>query len=90
LQEFLQISCKSPEVLDSSASLPATRRIRLPTMSQYAAECVSMSQRHENMNEKALFLEMATKWLRLAEFAERNEGAVMNPRFCEAQERSSS
>jgi hypothetical protein len=32
-----------------------------------------MSQRRENVGDKALFLKMATMWLRLAEFAEKNE-----------------
>jgi hypothetical protein len=40
---------------------------------RYAAECVSLSQRRENPTDKALFLKMATMWLRLAEFAEKNE-----------------
>jgi hypothetical protein len=38
-----------------------------------AAECMSMCQRAKNPSDKALFLEMATMWLRLAEFAEKNE-----------------
>jgi hypothetical protein len=41
---------------------------------RFAAECVAMSQRHESINEKALFIEMAMMWLRLAEVADRNEG----------------
>ena len=44
------------------------------TYRRYAAECVSMSRQRENINEKTLFLEMASLWLRLAEFAEKNEG----------------
>ncbi len=40
---------------------------------QYAAECVSMSQRRENVSDKALLLQMATMWLHLAQFAETNE-----------------
>jgi hypothetical protein len=40
---------------------------------QYAAECVDMSRRRENVNDKALLLQMATMWLNLAEFAERNK-----------------
>jgi hypothetical protein len=43
------------------------------TYRRYAAECVSMSERGKNPNDKALFLKMATMWLRLAEFAEKNE-----------------
>jgi hypothetical protein len=46
---------------------------------RYAAECVSMSQRRENASDKALLLQMATMWLRLAEFAERNEGTDESP-----------
>ena len=40
---------------------------------RYAAECVSMSQRRENVDDKALLLQMATMWLHLAEFAEKND-----------------
>jgi hypothetical protein len=43
------------------------------TYRRYAAECVSISHRRENINEKAQFLEMASMWLRLAEFAEKND-----------------
>jgi len=46
---------------------------------RYAAECLSMSHRHENKDQKALLMEMAMKWLRLAEFAERNEAADDEP-----------
>jgi hypothetical protein len=41
---------------------------------RYAAECVNMSRRRENVNDKALLLQMATMWLHLAEFAEKNKG----------------
>jgi hypothetical protein len=34
---------------------------------------MSMSNRRDNPSDKALFLRMATMWLRLAEFAEKNE-----------------
>jgi hypothetical protein len=40
---------------------------------RYAAECISMSQRREDVSDKALLLQMATMWLHLAEFAEKNE-----------------
>jgi hypothetical protein len=40
---------------------------------QFAAECVDMSRRRENVNDKALLLQMATMWLHLAEFAERRK-----------------
>jgi hypothetical protein len=40
---------------------------------QHAAECVSMCQRRENVNDKALLLQMATMWFNLAEFAERKK-----------------
>ena len=43
------------------------------TYRRYAAECVSMSQRRENVSDKALLLQMATMWLHLAEFAEKTE-----------------
>jgi hypothetical protein len=42
---------------------------------RYAAECVDMSRRRENVNDKALFLQMATMWPHLAEFAEKTNGA---------------
>jgi hypothetical protein len=40
---------------------------------RYAAECVSMSQRRENVSDKALLLQMATMWLHLAEFTEKSK-----------------
>jgi hypothetical protein len=40
---------------------------------RYAAECVDMSRRRENVNDKALLLQMATMWPHLAELAERNK-----------------
>jgi hypothetical protein len=46
---------------------------------RYAAECVSMSQRRENVDDKALLLQMATMWLHLAEFTERNKGTDDSP-----------
>jgi len=46
---------------------------------RYAAECVSMSQRRENVSDKALLLQMATMWLHLAEFAEKNESTEGSP-----------
>jgi len=49
------------------------------TYRRYAAECVSMSQRRENVSDKALLLQMATMWLKLAEFAERNQGKDESP-----------
>jgi hypothetical protein len=41
---------------------------------RYAAECLTLSQRHENVDDKARLITMAQKWLRLAEAAEKNEG----------------
>ena len=40
-----------------------------------AAECVNLSQRRESVSDKALLLQMATMWLRLAEFVEKNDSA---------------
>ena len=40
----------------------------------YAAECIDMSRRRENINDKAMLLQMATMWLHLAEFAEKRKG----------------
>jgi hypothetical protein len=45
----------------------------------YAAECIDMSRRRENINDKAMLLQMATMWLHLAEFAERNKGTEDPP-----------
>jgi hypothetical protein len=45
----------------------------------YAAECIEMSRRRENANDKALLLQMATMWLHLAEFAEKNKGTEDTP-----------
>jgi len=41
----------------------------------HAAECVRLSQVARDSEDSALFMEMAAMWLRLAEFAERNERA---------------
>ena len=49
------------------------------TYRRYAAEGVSMSQRRENVRDKALLLQMATMWLKLAELAERNESTEGSP-----------
>ena len=49
------------------------------TYRRYAAECVSMSQRRESVRDKALLLQMATMWLHLAEFAEKNESTEGSP-----------
>jgi hypothetical protein len=46
---------------------------------RYAAECISMSQKRETVSDKALLLQMATMWLHLAEFAERNKGTDDSP-----------
>jgi hypothetical protein len=40
----------------------------------YAAECIDMSRRRENVKDKALLVQMATMWLHLAELAERPKG----------------
>jgi hypothetical protein len=49
------------------------------TYRRYAAECVSMSRWRENARDKALLLQMATMWLKLAELAERNESTDRSP-----------
>jgi hypothetical protein len=49
------------------------------TYRRYAAECVCMCRWQESISEKALFIEMATKWLRLAELAEKEEPANDSP-----------
>jgi hypothetical protein len=41
---------------------------------RYAAECLTLSQRQENVDHKARLITMAQKWLRLAEVAEKNQG----------------
>jgi hypothetical protein len=40
---------------------------------RYAAECVRVAQDTANPNDKALLLEMARRWLELAERARRSE-----------------
>jgi hypothetical protein len=42
---------------------------------RYAAESIDMFRRRENVNDKALLLQLATMWLHLAEFTEKNKGA---------------
>jgi hypothetical protein len=37
------------------------------TYRRYAAECMQMSQGHLSAENKAMLVEMAAKWLRLAE-----------------------
>ena len=49
------------------------------TYRRYAAECVSMSRRRENVRDKVLHLQMATMWPKLAELAERNESTEGSP-----------
>jgi hypothetical protein len=46
---------------------------------RYAAECISISQQRETVRDKALLLQMATMWLHLAEFAEKNKGTDDSP-----------
>jgi len=40
---------------------------------RYAAECMNMCHQRNNVSEKALLLQMATMWLKLAELAEKND-----------------
>jgi len=49
------------------------------TYRRYAAECVSMSRRRENVRDKVKLLQMATMWPKLAELAERNESTDDEP-----------
>jgi hypothetical protein len=46
---------------------------------RYAAECVNMSWRRENVRDKALLLQMAAMWLHLAEFAEKDKDTDESP-----------
>jgi hypothetical protein len=41
---------------------------------RYAAECLALSQRHANADDKARLISMAENWLRMAEVAEKNQG----------------
>ena len=43
------------------------------TYRRYAAECMKMSQRSRNDDEKTALVEMAAMWLRLADFADKRE-----------------
>jgi hypothetical protein len=45
------------------------------TYRRYAAECMQMSQVHQNDENRAMLVEMAAMWLRLPDFAERSGGA---------------
>jgi hypothetical protein len=45
----------------------------------YAAECLRMSHKRENVRDKALLIQMATMWLKLADIAEKNESADEPP-----------
>jgi hypothetical protein len=40
---------------------------------RYAAECVALSQRCENADDKARLLTMAEMWLRMVQVAEKNQ-----------------
>jgi hypothetical protein len=40
---------------------------------RYAAQCVALSQRHENAQDKARLVTMAEMWLRIAEVAEKSQ-----------------
>ena len=42
---------------------------------RYGAECVRISQQTDNAQQKATLLQMAEKWLELAEKAERKRGS---------------
>jgi hypothetical protein len=39
---------------------------------RYAAECLIMAQRNSNVADKAMLVQMATMWRRLAELADKN------------------
>jgi hypothetical protein len=43
---------------------------------RYAAECLRLAQEFRGQSEAALLLEMAERWRRLAEEAERQGGAA--------------
>lgn len=45
----------------------------------YAANCVALSQSHDDAGEKLLLLDMAQAWMALAEQAERNETRFVVP-----------
>ena len=49
------------------------------TYRRYAAECAKMSEGHQNADFKAMLLEMAAMWLRLADFAEKRENLEDTP-----------
>jgi hypothetical protein len=46
---------------------------RADTHRRYAAECMMMSSRSRNAEDKAVFVEMAAMWLRLADFVDKCE-----------------
>jgi hypothetical protein len=49
------------------------RMSRVEEYQRYALECVRVAQDTANPNDKALLLEMARRWLELAERAQRSE-----------------
>jgi hypothetical protein len=54
-----------------------SRRLELNAFDEggdYRAECLALSRRHENTDDKARLIRMAEMWLRLAEVAEKNQG----------------
>jgi hypothetical protein len=58
------------------------------TYRRYSAKCVYMCRMgEESINEKALLIEMATKWPRLAEFAERRTHKQSTPGLCKSRRR---
>ena len=42
------------------------------TYRRHAAECLRMSYQHQDANAKAVLVQMATMWSKLAEIAEKN------------------
>ncbi len=48
------------------------------TYRRYAAECLRMSHQRPDANAKAVLVQMATMWIKLAEIAEKN-GSTAEP-----------
>jgi hypothetical protein len=49
------------------------------TYRRHAAECLRISHQRQDANAKAMLVQMATMWIKLAELAEKNGGADEPP-----------
>jgi hypothetical protein len=57
------------------------------TYRRCSAECMRMCRWEESISDKVLFIEMATKWVRFAELAEKDEPQTIHPWLCKSRRR---